>query len=649
MNTLPWLDWLSFANLLVSSSVVILVLSLIVYTLINVHNDISLSFAILLSCVMVVYAGDIVVPRATSELSARHWLQLQWIGIVFVPAAYLHITDGIFRAQFPSVRRHAAVLGSYLLSAFLVPLVLFSDLLVTSVSYQPPLNVLKAGPLFPFFVVYYIGTLSYGVYTAYRGYQQALTPEARRRALYLGLSFAAPGVAVFPYLAFANSNSHYTAELVFGVNLVGSVIMATMIVVMAYVVAYYGGLWPDRMIRRNMLRFLLRGPALAGFVIVLTLIISRLDKVMGMPRDFLWIFAIATAVIAMQAAIHWIEPVLDRLIYTHDRQELDWLAELNERLLTTSDLRQFLNNILLLMCNHLHALHGFVATMSDDEWQLEAAYGPAAPALNFLTAHNLAQLLLLLQKEAPREAHSFHQFDGFWIAPLFAPERQLVIGLLGIAIPPEAPPLDEEVYRFLEPLLLKAEAAVQDRYLQWGIFAIVQDLMPTIAQLQQTHGLGQHITLESGSSGVMPASLRQQDMIKLVHQALAHLWGGPRLHESPLLNLRSVNEEIARGKHPTRALQSVLLQAIEQLRPEGQRHMTTSEWILYNILELKFIQGKKVHEVAQKLAMSESDLYRKQRIAIAEVARILQEMEAQEATVAGQDGAEATEKEQISP
>jgi DNA-directed RNA polymerase specialized sigma subunit len=48
---------------------------------------------------------------------------------------------------------------------------------------------------------------------------------------------------------------------------------------------------------------------------------------------------------------------------------------------------------------------------------------------------------------------------------------------------------------------------------------------------------------------------------------------------------------------------------------------------LYNILELKFIQGMRVRDIAHRLAMSESDLYRKQRIAIEQVARALAEME----------------------
>lgn len=100
---------------------------------------------------------------------------------------------------------------------------------------------------------------------------------------------------------------------------------------------------------------------------------------------------------------------------------------------------------------------------------------------------------------------------------------------------------------------------------------------------------------------------------------------------SPLLALNVV--ERAAQEHDGNAmkgLRAVLKLAIERLRPDGQRQMTAPEWILYNILELKFLQGHKVREIARRLAMSESDLYRKQRVAIEAVAQMLAEMEREE-------------------
>jgi hypothetical protein len=64
-----------------------------------------------------------------------------------------------------------------------------------------------------------------------------------------------------------------------------------------------------------------------------------------------------------------------------------------------------------------------------------------------------------------------------------------------------------------------------------------------------------------------------------------------------------------------------------RLRPEGKQNFNAPEWLLYNILEMRFIQGRKVREIADRLAMSESDLYRKQRVAIGQLARVLTEME----------------------
>ena len=55
--------------------------------------------------------------------------------------------------------------------------------------------------------------------------------------------------------------------------------------------------------------------------------------------------------------------------------------------------------------------------------------------------------------------------------------------------------------------------------------------------------------------------------------------------------------------------------------------MTASEWMVYNILDLRFVERLRIREIAQRLAMSESDFYRKQRIAIEQVAQTLRQME----------------------
>jgi hypothetical protein len=44
---------------------------------------------------------------------------------------------------------------------------------------------------------------------------------------------------------------------------------------------------------------------------------------------------------------------------------------------------------------------------------------------------------------------------------------------------------------------------------------------------------------------------------------------------------------------------------------------------------MKFLEGRKVREIAMRLAMSEADLYRKQRIAIEAVTRAIIDMEQQ--------------------
>ncbi len=186
--------------------------------------------------------------------------------------------------------------------------------------------------------------------------------------------------------------------------------------------------------------------------------------------------------------------------------------------------------------------------------------------------------------------------------------------------------------RTFERLVQQAAEALEDRILQQEVFAAVEGLLPQITSLQQRRVAatysGDTLLTAPLEEDANEALLVDPNFSSMVRDALNHYWGGPKLTESPLMRLNVVQRALEENDgNPTKAMRAILEQAIERQKPEGERSMTTAEWILYNILELKFLQGQRVRDVARRLAMSESDLYRKQRVAIENVAQAIAGME----------------------
>ena len=91
---------------------------------------------------------------------------------------------------------------------------------------------------------------------------------------------------------------------------------------------------------------------------------------------------------------------------------------------------------------------------------------------------------------------------------------------------------------------------------------------------------------------------RRRTWQQWVKDALSHYWGGPKLTESPLMELRLVRRRLkASDGNLTAALRSVLQEAIERQRPPGERKLTASEWLVYNILDMRFVQGQRVLDI----------------------------------------------------
>ncbi len=626
LSELPtWLGVLEVGNQVLAAAILILSFSLFAYVLtFNLHSRVGRSFAALLLGMVIVYSGDVVLPQVDW---AESWLRFQWIGIALVPAAYLHFTRSVLLAVWlrqDRVKWRWIIRGAYALSVLFALLALFTDMLVRAPAEVDPVSNLQPGPLFSLFTLYFVVATLWGGWTLLQARAHVRTHTARRRLGYLLWSFVAPGLGVFPYLILVSGGGASNPELVLILASIANVLVGVMLVVMAYSVAYYGVFAPDRVVKRQLFYFILRGPVVASIVVALIFTVPRVEAILGLPPDTALTFLVVMTIVLAQILIYLAQPWIDHFLYRNELEEVAWLRMLETRLMTSGDLSQFLENVLVTLCNVCEVDRGFVALPGEGEARLEAVVGDEAEARQVLALPETQRLLTTSQPDS-----EFHQVNGFVVRCLVNRHTDENMGILALhSSCPASGEMDEETAAVIDHLFRRAEIAVEDRRLQLDVFEALRPVLPDIEVMQALRGAVPYV-ISPEAEGVEALTTRPE-FTEWVRGALTHFWGGPKLSKSPLLNLRIVHEKMSEyDNSPTRALRAILQDAIERQRPPGERQMTTSEWLLYNILDLKYLQGKKVREVAQKLAISESDLYRKQRIAIAEVARTLAEMEAE--------------------
>lgn len=623
---MSWLlSLLALGNIIFSAAIIIFAFSLFLYLFANnFRNSVARAFSGLLAFLTIIYIGDVFLQRVETFADAVVWLRFKWIGLAFIPAAYLHFSDALLRSTNAySRRRRIAVALAYLTSGAFLLLVALTDRMVQGGFFIPwQIAQFDAGPLFPLFSLFFFALTGWGFVNIRRARARCLTPTTRRRMTYLEIAFFAPALGVFPYLILTSFPATFSPFLVLLIALVTKFGIAVMITVMAYTVAYQGALSPDRVIKHNLIHYLLRGPFVATAVVSLMFFVSTIERWLGLTRETLWYAVTIGAIVTLELAINLAKPWIDRVLFWDDREDLERIQEIDKRLLTTSDLRQLLENIVSAACDLFQVQTGFVASLQGTEWQLETTVGAFPRARQLLARTSPTSL-------ATNNAKGYVVRNGFWLWLLRAQSRDEVIGVLGIAARTNAPDLTEREHQIIAALARQAELALEDRQLQQGVFAAFEQLTSEIELLQRARGKPRYVGTMA-TERVEDEQIAALDFHRAVKDALDHYWGGPKLTENPLLQLRIVQNSLdAYEGNPVRALRAQIARAIESLRPEGERSLTAPEWLLYNILELKVIQGMKVREIALKLAMSESDVYRKQRIAIQELSKTLATMEEQ--------------------
>ncbi len=633
LSSLPWQEFLELINVILASGIVIVSCGFLLYILVySSRNSVTRSFAVLLACVLITYFVDLALFGVEELEAAIPWLRFQWLGIAFIPAAYLGFSNELLATTGDRNKtRDRLVWISYASSALLLLGAIFTDHVVRGGALVPRAPHMHPGPLFWVYVAYFLAAVGWGTSNVLRARRRCLTSTSRRRMTYLAFAFAAPAAGVFPYLLLTGWPPSVPSTALWLLLVLGNIAVGFMLIMMAYSVAFFGALTPDRVVKHRLVRFLLRGPMLATLVVVVIIGASQAEGWLGLPARRVMLFGVVVVILLIQLGIEIAKPLIDRALYRQDQPEIEWIQDLSNRLLTTTDLRQFLENVLTALCDLLRVRSAFVAVFDGGTPHLEVVCGTLEPG----TPPSLPPQAWKAPLDSSPDGRAFRRhgdlyvWDGYWLVPLHDQgEEGGLLGLVGMAARASEPDLTADERAGMDILLAQVVTALDDRRLQQGIFGALERLIPEIEDIQRRRGVVRYVGQEALTG---PSEVEDDEFGEWVREALRHYWGGPKLTTSPLLGL-SVVERAAQenGVHEMQGLRAVLRQAIEQLRPHGQRQMTTPEWVLYNILELKFLQGRKVREVARRLAMSEADLYRKQRVAIEAVARTLAEMEREE-------------------
>lgn len=630
---------LSLANEILTAAIVVVAVSILLYNLSrNINDRVTRTSGAVLFFVTVVYVVDVFTSLNPDVQNYQVALRLQWVGLAFLPAALFHLSDALLATTgLPSRgRRRLGTRILYAVSGAFLLMVAFTNSLIQIVPLNDNLASLQPAPAFWVYVVYFLSAGGLAVMNVQRARERCLTRTTRRRMAYLQFAMITPVIGTFPFSVLLGAGNEFSILSLVLVNVANAIIIL-MLIFLSYPLSFFGSQIPDRMVKSELLRFFLQGPATGLLVLATMLVSNQAVVILGIPGTQFAPFAVVTVVLMWQWMVALILPILENyLIYSdEDTDQIIKLRSLSERLLSRNDLLQLMGASLQATCDYLQVTTAFVVWFRPERTELVRSIGPSRPAAELLS-NGRDDLIDAFTNVTIINQLPIYAWQGYWTVPLFSLRitdetgTPTLIGVMGIQPRAQEVNLTVDEHQTLMGFVRNIEQTLDDIALQEEVFAAVEGLLPqmnmTRSRAAEVEYISGHVSNLDTATTPRPPTLPPHDqLIEQVRAALRHYWGGPGLTRSRLLELSIVRDHAE--ENPIHALRAILQEAIERQRPEGERKKRDPEWTLYNILEMRYVQGSKVKDVAKSLYMSDSDLYRKQRTAIEAVVEAIETME----------------------
>ena len=478
-------------NQLLSAGIAITAFSILLYSLtFNLKDRVAQSFVIIMTCLVIIYSADAIGSSSSENIFIEFWLRLQWIGLVLLPAAYFHFSDALLATTGQVSRwRRKWLLRLLYIGSMVLMLLLPTDFLLGELDTTTgPAPYFKGTFFSAFFLLYYIGVLVLAWYNFIRTFIRTTTRASQRRMIYLIIAAVFPAFGSFPYLLFGSDFAVRHGLVFWGLATLMNIIIGGVIIVMAYSVSFFGVPWPNRVIKKRLLKWILRGPVAAIIVLGAVTLTRRLGSWAGFPYTGYVPLVMVTLMIVIQFAITMFYPVLERFfINEEDHEQVELLVQLEDRLITNKDLQQFLELILTTVCDRLQVIGAYIIGLDKNGLALVYTIGQ-----HKISNEDLSENLLDQISTSDEDAWRF-AWGNDMIIPLHADQNgELeVIGLLGVK---NAANLDfeDEAVQVVQILAKRAAQALQDRHAQQAVLNSLKTLTPSIERLQQLRAAGSY-------------------------------------------------------------------------------------------------------------------------------------------------------------
>jgi len=601
----------------IAAGVAVISFSLFIYVVtFKLRDRVTRSFTFLLVCIVIIFGADAFAITTYQQDELLFILRIQYLGLILLPTSYFYFSDALLTTTGkPSrgkrrVMGYAAIVISILFCVLLFNGTLFSELTITNL----PAPHIERTIFHDYFSGFYVLMMAFSWYNFIRSLNRTSTKTSRRRMVYLITSAIGPVLGSFPYLLYGSDFASNNAMIFWILSILAYLFVSFSIIGMTYTVSFFGFPWPDRVIKSRLFRWIMRGPITASLTLGVTTLLSRIGTQFNIDISSLIVLGMVATIVLFEYFVTIFAPLWERLFFNgSDREELAKVRMLEDRLLTKNDLEQFLELILATLCDRLQIGGAILIENRDEESALNVIVGDLSDSF----IKEKSDVINHLGKKAKFEEIEIYQEKI--IIPIINENSSNNKTLLGFISMKQFDllALDDEKKAALGKLIDRAATALQDRKYQDSLFSSLEILTPQVTAIQSILASSRFDKTRI-INGVSISN--SKDFEKWVKEALNHFFGGPKLSQSPLLQLSSVQKRIREKEESSiKALRGILREAIARLRPSGERQYT-NEWILFNILDLKFIEGWKVKDLSRRLALSEADFYRKQRIAISAAA-----------------------------